>query len=153
MLTRLSALISVIRPRQIPKNLLVLVPLVVSGELTSTLGQSAETRQVALVLLAWIFASSSIYILNDLIDMKSDALDITRSSRPLASGELSRRNAILFLVVASLFLTLAVQGISRIQFQILLLYVVANVLYCIYFKRVPFWEMLIVSSGYALRVH
>jgi 4-hydroxybenzoate polyprenyltransferase len=152
MLIRLRPLITVIRPRQIPKNLLVAVPLLVSGELLSTLRQVSEVRQLALVLLAWIFASSSIYILNDLLDMKTDALDTTRSARPLASGSLSRKNAILFLVFISFLFILTIQGASKVQIQILLLYIIVNILYCIYFKRVPFWEMLTVSSGYALRV-
>jgi decaprenyl-phosphate phosphoribosyltransferase len=152
MLTRLRAFVNIVRPRQIPKNLLVVVPLIVSGELPSTLGQATETRQLALVFLAWIFASSSIYILNDLVDMRRDRLDATRNNRPLASGNLSRKNAIFLLVIVSLLLTLTFQGISRIQILILCFYVITNVLYCIYFKKVPFWEMLTVSSGYALRV-
>ena len=88
-------LIRTLRPYQWYKNLLLFVGLIFSYNLS-------DTDQYLPVLMGFIFfclMAGSIYIMNDVVDEDKDKRHPIKCKRPIASGELSRNVAILFMVV------------------------------------------------------
>lgn len=79
-----SLCLKALRPHQWVKNLIILVPLVTSHQLSNP-------RLLSLALLALVafsFCASAVYVLNDLLDMESDRHHATKKHRPFASGRL-----------------------------------------------------------------
>ncbi|MBN7818454.1 UbiA family prenyltransferase [Bowmanella sp. Y57] len=85
-----------LRVHQWLKNLLVFVPVVVSGGFTDF----NNVITIISAFLAFSFLASSTYILNDLLDLESDRVHKRKKNRPLAAGTISIKNG----VFASLFL-------------------------------------------------
>ncbi|MBV9257434.1 MAG: UbiA family prenyltransferase [Ktedonobacteraceae bacterium] len=81
---RVQALVKEIRPRQWTKNLAVFIGLVFAGHLF----QIPSFTRTALAFVAFCFASSSIYLINDLLDLEKDRQHPVKRLRPLASGRL-----------------------------------------------------------------
>jgi 4-hydroxybenzoate polyprenyltransferase len=94
-----------------------------------------------------------IYILNDYQDVEKDRLHPIKKNRPLASGKLSKRSALLLFV-------LLIIGLSSIYFfrlelnQIwpLIAYFVLNILYTFGLKSIPILDVGIIAVGFVLRV-
>lgn len=135
------------RPHQWVKNAAVLVvPLL-------TLGQSGTSFAHCLTaLLAFCLISSSIYILNDCLDVSRDRLHPLKRHRPLPSGAVSKRVALTFLAVlaasASALGVVAGTGVL----VTMALYAIINIAYCLKLKHIPIFDILCVSSGFVLRV-
>ena len=87
-----------LRPKQWTKNLLLFAALVFARKLLDP--QAAITATLAFV--AFCLASSSIYVLNDLIDAERDRLHPEKRHRPIASGQVSSSAAIALSVVLTL---------------------------------------------------
>ena len=73
------------RPYQWGKNLLVFLPLLTSHRLFDL----PLFGRAALGALAFCLCASSVYLLNDLLDLPSDRAHKTKRDRPLAAGRLS----------------------------------------------------------------
>ncbi len=82
MVTKLSALLRLLRPKQWVKNTFVMAGVLFGAQLRNVpLLQSA-----ALAFVAFSFMGSSVYVLNDYLDRESDKLHPSKRHRPLASG-------------------------------------------------------------------
>jgi 4-hydroxybenzoate polyprenyltransferase len=79
----------VLRPRQWVKNVFVLAPLVFAQELAN----AAAVEAALLAFFLFCVLSSSVYVLNDLVDAESDRRHPDKRHRPIASGELDPRAA------------------------------------------------------------
>src|SRR3954466_5495998 len=82
---RPAALLAAARPRQWPKNLLVLAVPAAAG----ALGQPRVIRDTAIALIAFTLASAGTYLLNDVADREADRRHPTKRARPIAAGEVS----------------------------------------------------------------
>ena len=143
------ALVKLMRPHQWLKNVFVFAGLVFSQSWHDTL----TVQRVLLTFVAFCCVSSLVYILNDWYDRAGDALHPTKCQRPLASGNVSLSQA---LVLALLLLLagfgLAVQVHSRILLVLLGAYVLLNLAYSGWLKRVPVVDVCIIASGFMLRL-
>lgn len=100
--------------------------------------------------------SSSIYVLNDILDCKSDAQHPKKRLRPVASGAVGVISALCISVILGI-VGLALSAYVSIftsweVFAVLGIYFLLNLGYCIYLKGVPIIEVAILSSGFLLRV-
>ncbi len=77
------ALISVMRPKQWAKNLLIFAGYLFTIGMRR--GPNAEER-VMLAFVLFCFASGAVYILNDIIDANRDRSHPVKGRRPIASG-------------------------------------------------------------------
>jgi decaprenyl-phosphate phosphoribosyltransferase len=138
-----------LRPKHWIKNLFVLAPLIFSGLFTRE-----DARLYALFgTLLFCVAASIVYIINDLADLKIDALHpVKRVTRPLASGAVTVGAARTLLVVLSVLL-LAGSFVSISLVAILLVYIVLNLLYSTWLKRIPVVDIFCVAAGFVLRVY
>lgn len=147
--TQSMAVIRLLRPKQWIKNLFVLAPLIFSG---------LFTRQHAMLLaifgtVMFCVASSIVYVFNDLSDRHLDALHpIKRFTRPLASGAVSVTTARVLLAILGGALLLG-SFVSPILVGVLLGYVLLNVLYSVWLKRMPVVDIFCVAAGFVLRVY
>ncbi|GCE20033.1 UbiA family prenyltransferase [Dictyobacter kobayashii] len=82
--TRVKALIALMRPKQWTKNGAVFIGLVFASQLF----QFYPLIRAIVAFITFCFVSSTIYVLNDLLDIEKDRLHPTKRFRPLASGTL-----------------------------------------------------------------
>ncbi|HRE12062.1 MAG TPA: UbiA family prenyltransferase, partial [Ignavibacteria bacterium] len=88
-------LFKLIRPKQWIKNFFVFAPLLFSRHIF-------HLEYVIPSLAAFIIfslASSAVYIINDIMDVESDRVHPKKKYRPIASGEVSVKQAMVFLVI------------------------------------------------------
>ena len=165
---RILALVSALRPQQWTKNLALFVGIVFAQRLLSLI--SFERAAVAFV--TFCLASSSIYLLNDLLDLENDRQHPTKCKRPLASGKLPISwavTAIGILVLACAALTLlifnipinvdhqptliATLGGANLLFAIIVIsYLLLMVLYSTHLKHIVLLDVFIIAGGFALRI-
>lgn len=136
-----------VRPKQWSKNLLVFAAFI----FTASFRDPAATRNVLLAFAALCLASSFVYVLNDILDVKSDRLHPRKKNRPIASGAVSIPLAI---VAAGLVLA-GSAGLSlflnHTSMAVLGTYVCLQVLYNFGLKRVAVADVFLISLGFILR--
>jgi len=147
-------LLKAMRPKQWIKNLLLFAGFVFtlnerwqpfSPEMWNYLGRSAAA------FLLFSLLSSSIYLINDVIDVEKDRLHPTKKNRPIASGTLSPRTAIVFsvfLMIVALsggaWLSLPFAGVAAG-------YLVMQFGYVFALKQVALLEVFVLAIGFVLR--
>ncbi len=130
------------------KNALVFLPLgtVPGGPQLDSVGR------VLLAFLAFGLCASSVYVLNDLLDLPSDRRHPANKDRKLASGQMSPGRALLLLpllLCGGLLLALQLSGGCM---AVLLFYFLMMAAYSMGLKDVPILDVSILAGGYALRV-
>jgi 4-hydroxybenzoate polyprenyltransferase len=145
----LKALLKTMRPRQWTKNAFVFASLVFDGKLFHL---TDFLRTLAGFGLFCII-SSAVYIFNDILDLERDRLHPVKRNRPIASGKLPVRVAI----VAGFLLTLAALLTGFLlawQFAlVLLVYLSLMLVYSKWLKHIPILDVMIIAAGFVLRVH
>ena len=142
-----------LRPYHYIKNVIVLFPAFFSGKLVDAYVDAT----VVLALISFCFVSSAIYVLNDICDIENDRKDPIKCSRPLARGVISTKSAVIVAMVllGCGFATAAIAALSFGTWTSMLLlaaYVVLNVAYSLVLKSYPISDVVIVSSGFVIRV-
>jgi decaprenyl-phosphate phosphoribosyltransferase len=143
----LRAAVMTTRPRQWPKNLLVFAAPLAGASLGHRFGYAL------LAMFAFGCASAAVYFVNDVVDVERDRRHPVKRNRPIASGALPEQHAVVLAVLAALF---AVGAGVAIREPLLVAtasaYLCLSFLYSLKLKHVPFVEMLIVASGFVLRL-
>lgn len=137
------------RPQQWLKNLMLFFPPFLSGAAANpgllTKGGGA--------FLAFCCASSAGYIVNDLYDLKQDAMHPLKSGRPLPSGAISLPSAgaaALLFIASALALSL---GVTHLFLGYILLYLLISFAYSVCLKNQPVLDIFCISSGFVLRLY
>jgi 4-hydroxybenzoate polyprenyltransferase len=144
---RLPPAVALLRPRQWYKNVLVLVPLVFSGNL----GTLRLWGPAGLAFLAFCLLSSAAYAVNDVLDAPRDRLHAGKRRRPVASGAVAPMAA-LGLGAGLAFLGLTVLATLNPQtFLMGVLYLLLQALYNGGLKHVLLWDALVVAGGFVVR--
>ncbi|MCJ7804840.1 UbiA prenyltransferase family protein [Patescibacteria group bacterium] len=143
------SLVRSIRPRQTLKNLSLLAPLIFSGQLF--IGKYFLTIIWAIVIFT--IATSSLYLLNDIIDLPRDRLHPLKKQRPIASGKLPIPAA-LFIAILGFSLSLSLSfSLGFFFFFILLAYLLIQISYTFWLKNIIIFDVLIIAGGFILRVY
>ena len=109
-------------------------------------------NQVIFAFIAFCLISSTIYIINDIIDLEQDRHHPKKSQRPLASGRVSVIAAIIFAVVLGVFGFGLAFGASKMVVVILAAYALMNIAYSLRFKHVVILDVFIIATGFMLRI-
>jgi 4-hydroxybenzoate polyprenyltransferase len=96
--------------------------------------------------------SGALYILNDLKDLEEDRLHPLKSKRPLAAGELKKRQAVVSFVLLSFISLILAEVVNQEFLWICLVYFVLQTAYSFALKHVVILDVFIVASGFFLRV-
>ncbi len=144
----LRAMIKTLRIRQWTKNGFVLIALFFDLKLRDP--QSVAVTLVGFVLFCLL--SSSVYIFNDIQDAEADRQHPTKRNRPIASGKLPLRVAVIeALVLLAIVLPVAFL-LSPLFFGICLTYFLLFMAYSRWLKHIPLLDVLIIAAGFVLRV-
>jgi 4-hydroxybenzoate polyprenyltransferase len=143
------------RPHQWSKSAFVLIgPLYGLRDLSEHWAVALRSALAAAVVFALV--SSACYVINDLVDAPKDRLHPRKQRRPIASGEISPRAAIIFaieLLLAGAVCLLAIDGERRLIVGALAAVYAANVVaYSVWFKRIVIADVMGLSLGFVLRV-
>ena len=145
--SRLPAPLRAMRPRQWLKNVLVAAAPLAAGQIFD----AGVLINVGLAFVAFCLVSSAVYLLNDVRDVDEDRLHPRKRLRPIASGELSVRAALLLAALTGAvgfavgFYTAIALGVT------LAVYLLLQVLYSAFLKHLPVVDLAIVASGFLLR--
>ena len=145
-------IIELIRPHQWLKNVFVFMPLFFSGHAT-------EWRYVwpcILAFLIYCLAASGIYCFNDIHDAQADRKHPLKRMRPVACGVVSKQTAYATMATAwgTAFILMVLGNFythKGLAFT-LLLYIVMNVAYCLKLKQIAILDILIIATGFVLRI-
>ena len=107
---------------------------------------------VVLAFVGFCLVSSAIYLVNDVHDVDEDRLHPRKRFRPIAAGELSIPVALaLAAVLARGRVSRSVSWIAPPLGVVLVVYVVLQVAYSLFFKHLPVVDLAMVSAGFLLR--
>ena len=144
-------LIRLIRPHQWIKNLVVLLPVFFGGALLQP-----EAVYAALVTaMSFSFAASSIYCLNDIVDVEDDRRHPVKCHRPMASGAITVVQGYLLMALMfalSMVSTLLLSSHQTETASVILFYWLLNIAYCLRLKRYAIIDVCIVAFGFVLRI-
>jgi 4-hydroxybenzoate polyprenyltransferase len=143
-----TPLLRALRPHQWAKNLFVAAPLLFGKTLTDP----ERALRTAAALALFCLVSGAVYLVNDLLDLEADRRHAKKRFRPLAAGDLSIRAArsaaaglIPGALVGAWLLDPAVGAYAGG-------YLVLNLLYSLFLKRVAFVDVLCIAAGFLVRV-
>lgn len=144
----LSSLVKTMRLRQWPKNGFIFFGLIFDKQLFIP---EPFLRTVAGFLL-FCLISSAVYLFNDIADVEADRNHPEKKSRPIASGKLPIRVASVAAMLLA-FVTIPAGYLLSPSFALILAtYLVINLLYSRWLKHIAILDVLIISSGFVLRV-
>ncbi len=136
------------RPHQWAKNALVFIPVLTSHRLTET----HVILEGMLAFFSFSFIASSVYLLNDMLDLEADRAHAIKRSRALAAGQ------VLVPIAAGVCLLLFVAGVTIgilcgagfLLFAVL--YLGGNIVYSVWLKRVVMLDVVVLACFYTLRL-
>lgn len=144
----LKYIFKAMRPRQWTKNTFVLAALVFDRQLFHI--QSLERTLLTFVIFCLV--SSSVYLINDVMDIEADRIHPVKKNRPIASGKLPVSVAIITSIilvfgslVGSYFLSLGLLAIVAVYF-------VLNLAYSKWLKHMPIIDVMVIAACFVLRV-
>lgn len=145
----LAAAVRSTRPRQWPKNLVVFAAPLAGA----TVGRADGIGYAVLAAVSFGCASAAVYLVNDVVDAERDRRHPVKRHRPVASGALPGSHAVALAVLAACCAIAIGAGIGEpLLVAAAAGYLCSSFLYSARLKHVPFVEMVLVASGFLLRV-
>lgn len=136
------------------KNALIFLPAFFGGDIWEV----AIWKNLIIGFCSFCLGASAVYLMNDIKDMEKDRMHPTKCKRPIASGEISVRQAtagaIILLLVSSIVMWFGTDTANHgSALGVFLLYIVVNVLYSVFgMKKVPLLDVVLLVIGFYLRV-
>ena len=150
---KLIEYIKLIRVKHYFKNLLIFLPLFFSGQFLKT----DKLISTIIGFISFSLVASMIYIFNDYKDIEKDRKHNIKKNRPLAAGTVSKKESIILLFILFIlnigvvfYLTTRINSYSFIYLE--LIYLIINILYSIGLKKVPILDLVILVSGFMIRL-
>ena len=141
-------LLKTMRPKQWTKNMFLFAALIFDGKL-------ADPRHVLSSCIGFVLfclVSGAVYTLNDVSDLEQDKQHPKKRTRPLPAGELSPRLAVIAALSIAAGSLAAAWALDRSFALILGGYLALQALYLLWLKRVVLLDVMIIATGFVLRV-
>jgi len=141
-------ILRLLRAKQWVKNGFILFPLIFSGRLF----QPKAVEDVAVVFVGFCFLASGLYVFNDFLDLKADAVHPEKSTRPLAIMHLSP------LLTGSIIVGLVAVGellcswVSPAVFFVGFGYILLHLIYNFYTKKIVILDVIFIAMGFQVRI-
>ncbi|WP_432447927.1 UbiA family prenyltransferase [Aliiroseovarius marinus] len=144
---RMKDVMKSFRPHQWVKNVLLLVPMIAAHAF------DAGTLVAAVLgIIAFSAAASSIYLVNDLLDLEADRLHVKKCKRPFAAGTVPIQVGMAsFFVLAAIALGVAA-SLSWAFLGVVAFYMALSLAYSLKLKRLRWVDIAMLASLYTLRV-
>jgi 4-hydroxybenzoate polyprenyltransferase len=143
----LGALVTALRPRQWTKNLLVFAGLIFS----QGLHDPALVARAVLAFAIFCLLSGGVYLINDVVDAERDRAHPQKRSRPVASGRLPARVAMIAGIAILAGASVAAFLLSAPFGAVAVAYAVLLTAYSAGLKHVVIVDGLIIAAGFVLR--
>lgn len=137
-----------LRPHHWLKNLLIFLPLLTAH----LIGDRERLLDAFIAFVAFSLCASSIYLLNDLLDLPFDRAHPQKKARPLAAGQIRLAHAVTLAFALISGATLLALTLPPLFGAVLALYFTVMVAYSVRLKDVPVIDVLVLACGYASRV-
>lgn len=142
-------ILKILRPHQWVKNTFIFIPLFFGGSLFDM--EDWTSSLVAFV--AFSFAASAIYSINDIVDVEADKKHPKKCKRPIAAGLVSKRQAsLLAIILAIAALALPFLLNNWMLSVVIALYLAMNLCYCIRLKHYAIIDVCLVALGFVMRI-
>jgi 4-hydroxybenzoate polyprenyltransferase len=142
----LNLLIS-LRPGQWTKNLFVFAALVFAQRLN----QADSVVKAFAAFVVFCALSSTVYLINDVLDREQDRRHPLKAHRPVASGALPPNLALLCAGILGVSALVAAPALGWRFFEIAATYVIVLTAYSAFLKHVVILDVLTIAAGFALR--
>ncbi len=140
--------LKLVRVPQWVKNFFVFVPLLFSQHLFDV--DYFTTTLFAFVVFC--LASSLIYVINDIIDIEADKAHPTKKNRPLPSGLISKRSALIVAVFLTAVIVILLPQFNKEFIYFVTAFVLLNLLYSFWFKHIVILDVFSIAAGFSIRV-
>ena len=140
--------LALIRIKHWIKNIIILIPVCFIG-INAWKGE--DLLHLLYVFVSFCIAASIIYVINDLVDRESDRLHPKKKERPLASGKIQVYQAYLILSALIVFLG-SFLWITKYFNYYCLIYLLLNLGYSFWLKKIPIIDLMAISACYILRL-
>ena len=142
-------ILKILRPHQWVKNTFIFIPLFFGGSLFD---MAAWTSSLV-AFVAFSFAASAIYSINDIVDVEADKKHPKKCKRPIAAGLVSKRQAsLLAIILAIAALALPFLLNNWMLSVVIALYLAMNLCYCIRLKHYAIIDVCLVALGFVMRI-
>jgi 4-hydroxybenzoate polyprenyltransferase len=137
-----------LRPHQWVKSAFVFLPLIFGSKLFD-LQAFLKTLSMSII---FAFASSAVYLLNDLYDLSEDKKHPDKCARPLAAGLMTPCQAVFLILTLSVLSLTCAYVLNLWAAGVLLIYFSLNLIYSKYLKRVVIIDVFCIGVFYYLRI-
>ncbi len=142
-----SEVIRAMRPHQWVKNVLLFLPMIAAHQFgLTTIGL------ILMGIVAFSFAASCIYIVNDLLDLEADRLHSKKCKRPFAAGTVPIRTGMAACLGLGLTAILIGAFLGTAFLGVVILYMVLSLAYSLKLKRMRWIDIFTLASLYTIRV-
>ena len=146
-MSSLKPYLRVFRPHQWLKNGLIFLPLLAAHQF-----DQATFTKALMAFIAFSFVASSVYVLNDLVDVEADRAHPRKRNRPFASGAIPTSQG-LFLWTVPLLIGAGIAWMLSMEFFIVLGgYYATTLAYSFYLKRRIVIDICILAGLYTFRI-
>jgi 4-hydroxybenzoate polyprenyltransferase len=144
----MSPVVRLLRPEQWLKNFFIFAPLIFSKHLFN----EAYVWTSLQSFVVFCLLSSTVYVFNDIADREADRLHPSKRNRPIAAGTISIPQAVGMAIGLLLVISFLMMFLNAKFLLIAAVYVVLNLGYSFFLKRVILVDVFIVAAGFMLRV-
>ena len=146
---KVKEIINLIRVKDWLKNIIIFFPLIFSGYLFNF----SLYFDLLIGFITFSIVASSIYVLNDIIDINKDKLHPTKKySKPLAFEKISIKTAYLLLFLLIIFSCFLIY-FYPILYSGIIAYIIINLSYNFGLKNFPYIEIILLAFGYVIRIN
>ena len=144
----IKTLIETLRPRQWIKNIVIFAGLIFDGQLT----RLTPLLTVLAAFFLFCLVSGITYTINDLLDLEADRNHPMKRNRPIASGRLPTRQAILFVAFLALVTFPLAFRLNLLFGAICIGYTLLMLAYSKWLKHVMLIDVMVIAIGFVIRV-
>lgn len=144
----MNNILKLMRPYQYVKNIFIFAPLLFSFNFDD----NAKIVTTLIIFILFSLLASSVYVLNDLMDIQEDKAHPTKKNRPLANGSVSIGVAKFLFVFLSAISLIGSFFISIELFYVLVAYFILNISYSLKLKHISIVDIFIIATGFVLRL-
>jgi len=143
------AAVKLARPLHWLKNLSLFAALFLTGMLFD----HNASGKVFWAFIAFDFATSATYVVNDILDAKRDRLHPAKKNRPVASGAMPIPLAFIEAIVLAVLALLISAPLNSLFFFTVLAYLILQLFYSLGLKNIAILDILVIATGFIMRVY
>tara|TARA_Y100001935_G_C17198886_1_gene454010 strand:+ start:23 stop:904 length:882 start_codon:yes stop_codon:yes gene_type:complete len=143
----LSTYLKSLRPHQWLKNFLIFIPLLAAHNTNLEI-----IRMAVIIFFSFSLMASSVYIINDIIDLKADRAHPLKRYRIFASGKISLNNGKILAILLFIFSIFIALNVNKLLIIILVFYFLISNFYSLMLKKIIILDICTLAILYTSRI-